>query len=426
MSTGGLPPQAHSNALSALEGCVDAMVGTSFDHHTVGEQVDIACRLQRLSARLDSVRARVLADANSAAKQHPGVLRDLGFRTPAQAVAAETGASAPEIRAVARAGAWLADFPIFFKGLASGVLSLPHIRELKRLDKPRTHDELVLAQDELLAAARNHDFVEFTHRMATWAINHDPDGDDVKEQVESTSCSMTKHTDGSITGRFRLDPLSAAAVGSALENEVQRLFNQQSADDGPVERADRRRGQALVGLIVGGAEAPGSATTAPLVNLVLGQLVAENLLERLVSLPKANSSLPGNARQYADPAVEPVDIDRDDPDRRCELIDGTPIHPDLAMVALAAARFRRIVLDARSKPIDVSYTSRGFPPEVKQVLLVLARGRCETRGCDASHRWLEADHVHPHSKGGRTSLANGQVLCGADNKWKNDHVDTAV
>ncbi len=408
MTTGGLPPQSHSDALSVLEGCVDAMVHTPFDHHTVGELVDAACRLQKLSARLDSVRARVLADATSAAKEQPAVLHDLGFRTPTQAVAAVTGASAPEIRAVARAGSWLAEFPVFARGLADGVLSLRHIRELKRLDRPRTHDELVLTQDELVAAARDHDFVEFTHRVATWAINHDPDGDDVTSQVEATSCSMTKHSDGSISGRFRLDPLSAAAVGSALENEVQRLFNQQSADDSTVETADRRRGHALVGLIVGGAQAPGSATT-PLVNLVLGQLLAENLLKRL-----------------ADPTVEPVDIDRGDPDRRCELADGTPIHPHLAMIALAAARFRRIVLGARSRPIDVSYTSRGFPPDIKQLLLILARGRCQIPGCDASYRWLEADHIHPHSKGGATSLANGQVLCSPDNKWKNDHVDPAA
>ncbi len=409
MTTGGIPPQSRSDALTALEACVDAMVETPFDHHTVRELVDMACRLQTLSARLDSVRTRVLADATSAAKESPSMLRDLGFRTPQQAVAAETGASAPEIRAVARAGTWLADFPVFAQGLANGELSLRHVRELKRLDKPRTHDELLLAQDELVAAARDHDFVEFTRRVATWAINHDPDGEDVKDQVEATSCSMTTHTDGSITGRFRLDPLSAAAVGSALENEVQRLFNQQSADDGALEAADQRRGQALVDLIIGGAEAPGSATTTPLVNLVLGQLLAENLLERL-----------------ADPTVDPVDIDRDDPNRRCELIDGTPIHPDLAIVALAAARFRRIVLDAQSRPIDVSYTSRGFPPDIKQILLVLARGRCSTRGCDAPYRWLQADHVHPHSKGGPTSLANGQVLCGPDNKWKNDHVEPAA
>ncbi len=409
MSTGGLPPQSHSDALSALEVCVDAMVGTSFDHHTVGELVEAACRLQTLSARLDSVRARVLADATSAAKESPSALRDLGFRTPQQAVAAETGASAPEIRVVARTGTWLADFPVFAHGFAGGVLSLRHVRELKRLDKPRTHDDLLLDQDQLVAAARDHDFVEFTRRVATWAISHDPDAEDIKEHVEATSCSMAKHTDGSITGRFRLDPLSAAAVGSAVENEVQRLFNQQSADDGPVETADRRRGQALVGLIVGGAEAPGSATTTPLVNLVLGQGLAENLLERL-----------------SDASVEPVGIDREDPNLRCELIDGTPLHPNLAMIAMAAARFRRIVIDARSRPIDVSYTARGFPPDIKQILFVLARGRCGTRGCDAPYHWLQADHVHPFSKGGPTSLANGQVLCGPDNKWKNNHVDTAA
>lgn len=409
MTSGGITPQSLSEALSALEACVSVVVEIPLDHYTVGELVNGACRLQKLAAQLDSVRAGVLGEASSNAKENPGELRDLGFRTPAQAVAVETGAPAPEIRSVVAAGAWLADFPVFFGALADGVLTLRHVRELKRLDKTSTHNDLILAQDELVAAARDHDFVEFTRRLATWTINHDHDGDTVNDQIEATNCSMTKNTDGSIDGRFHLDPLSAAAVGPALENEVQRLFNQQSADNGTSETAERRRGQALVGLIVGGAEAPGSATTIPLVNLVLGQLLAENLLERL-----------------ADPDVEPVRVDRDDPNRRCELIDGTPIHPHLAMIALAAARFRRIVLDARSKPIDVSYTSRGFPPDIKQVLLAAARGRCETRGCDASHYWLQVDHKHPYSKGGKTSLANGQILCGPDNRWKNDHVESAA
>jgi hypothetical protein len=31
---------------------------------------------------------------------------------------------------------------------------------------------------------------------------------------------------------------------------------------------------------------------------------------------------------------------------------------------------------------------------------------------------LHADHVHPHSKGGSTTVANGQVLCSRHNKQK--------
>ncbi len=92
---------------------------------------------------------------------------------------------------------------------------------------------------------------------------------------------------------------------------MQRLFRQQSEGDRTAETPNRRRGQALVSLIVGGAEAPGSATTTPLVNLVIGQHILENFLER-----------------HLDPDTPAVDIDRDDPDYRCESIDGKPISPD--------------------------------------------------------------------------------------------------
>ncbi len=193
------------------------------------------------------------------------------------------------------------------------------------------------------------------------------------------------------------------AVGTALGDEMQRLFRQQSEGDGKADTPNRRRGQALVGLIVGGAEAPGSATTTPLVNLVIGQKVLENLLERFV-----------------DPGTAAVPVDRDDPDYRCERIDGTPIHPDLAFVATAVAEFERIVLDERSRVIDMSVKSRGFPPWMKRALLITARARCRTRGCDSPYHWLQVDHVEPHSKGGPTSLANGQILCDPDNKWKRD------
>ncbi len=218
----------------------------------------------------------------------------------------------------------------------TGVLTLRHLRELKSLDTPQRHDALVVSQDELVAAARDHDFVEFTNRLTVWLINHTT-SDEVHEQVKKTSCTWNANTDGSIDGRFHLDPLSAAAVGTALGDEMQRLFRQQSEGPGNAATPNRRRGQALVGLIVGGAEAPGSAaTTTPLVNLVIGQKILENFLERFVDpdtvwscfasptrvcrpansptrrwirrcLPKANSGLPDEVRQNANLARQRSD-----------------------------------------------------------------------------------------------------------------------
>ncbi len=106
-----------------------------------------------------------------------------------------------------------------------------HLRELKSLDKPDRHDALVSSQHELVAAARDHDFVEFTNRITTWSINHTT-SDEINEQVKQTSCSITTNTDGSLDGRFHLDPLSAVAVGKALGDEMQRLFRHQTQVNG--------------------------------------------------------------------------------------------------------------------------------------------------------------------------------------------------
>ncbi len=407
MTNGGLPPEPHSDDLTLLHTAVDAMVATNLDRLSVAELLDRACRLQKLSAQIDAARAVVLAAADTASEA-PGVLRELGFRTASQVVAAETGAPAREINTTARTGQWLEEFPIFAQAAAEGVLTLRHLRELKSLDTLQRHDALISSQEELVAAARDHDFVEFTNRLTVWLINHTT-SDEVQQQVKKTSCTWNANTDGSIDGRFHLDPLSAAAVGTALGDEMQRLFRQQSEGPGKADTINRRRGQALVGLIVGGAEAPGSATTTPLVNLVIGQKVLENFLER-----------------YLDPETPAVDIDRDDPDYRCERIDGTPIHPDLAFVATAVAEFERIVLDEKSRAIDMSVKARGFPDWMKRALLIEARARCRTRGCDSPYHWLQVDHIHPHSKGGPTSLANGQILCDPDNKWKRDHVQAVA
>ncbi len=118
------------------------------------------------------------------------------------------------------------------------MLTLRHLRELKSLDKPQRHDALVASQDELVAAARDHDFVEFTNRVTVWLINH-TDTDEVQEQVKKTSCTWDTNTDGSIDGRFHLDPLSAVAVGTALGDEIQRLFGQQSEGDGKADTINR-------------------------------------------------------------------------------------------------------------------------------------------------------------------------------------------
>jgi 5-methylcytosine-specific restriction endonuclease McrA len=69
---------------------------------------------------------------------------------------------------------------------------------------------------------------------------------------------------------------------------------------------------------------------------------------------------------------------------------------------------------------------RTFSRADKTTILTRAGGRCEHHSwlggrCDQT-LGLEADHVHPHSRGGWTDLANGQALCRRHNKAKGARV----
>jgi hypothetical protein len=109
------------------------------------------------------------------------------------------------------------------------------------------------------------------------------------------------------------------------------------------------------------------------------------------------------------------------------LLDAAEAHPWLAacVALLVLARVVGVVRTAvhgrpRRDP------QRLFVGADRATLLARAGRRCE------HHSWLsgrcptstglQADHVHPHSRGGATSIANGQVLCGPHNSRKTNRI----
>lgn len=69
---------------------------------------------------------------------------------------------------------------------------------------------------------------------------------------------------------------------------------------------------------------------------------------------------------------------------------------------------------------------RLFTAQQKRYLMLQANGRCEHRWflllrCAQNQR-LQADHVMPWSRGGRTTLANGQMLCPRHNRRKTNRL----
>jgi HNH endonuclease len=80
-------------------------------------------------------------------------------------------------------------------------------------------------------------------------------------------------------------------------------------------------------------------------------------------------------------------------------------------------------LTLTSSPRD---PQRLFAGADRAAIMRRAGGRCEFHGlfggrCVATGK-LQADHIHPHSRGGATTVGNGQALCKRHNKAKAAHI----
>lgn len=95
----------------------------------------------------------------------------------------------------------------------------------------------------------------------------------------------------------------------------------------------------------------------------------------------------------------------------------------VAVVALAAVvRFTRNIIHS-GHPRD---PVRRFSQAERRIIFTRAGNRCEHHlpifGRCRTTTGLEADHVHPHSRGGWTSVSNGQALCQRHNREKSAQI----
>jgi HNH endonuclease len=392
----------HDEVIEKLEDALGDAAALPLPCLSRAEVGEWLCRLQSLRARFDAVLCEATAHAEA------GAVHALdGQRTISAYVASHTPAEPTTVAADARLGRWLGGYPLFSAAFTSGRIHRRHVMALRSVDKPRTRAALSSAQEYLVEAAADCDWDGFVKMLRYWVLGSDPDGDEPREQVAARQLSVTKRTDGMVKGNFLLDPLTGDAVKGAIDRLSQAMFRQDSADASAGSRtATQLRADAVAQLITKGAANPNAKVAPPLVHLVMSERLAELLLAHVGDGPAPELPL------------HPHDIDS-----RCELVDGTPIHPEFAARALAVGTLRRLVIGTDGEILDLGTKVRLFPAHLKQALLVAARGRCEVQGCDAPFSWLQADHIEPASRGGPTSVANGQILCDPHNKAKRDRVD---
>ncbi len=402
------------SALSSLDVSIDeaAQVPTltlaprQLHHYLVG--------LQSIRSRLDALLCSVTADADRAAVQ-----TTTGHRSTASSIGASTNADPGLISADRVLGRWLDEFPLFADAFAAGILTRRHVHALKKIDIPRTHLDLIEAQQYLIDAAAGCTWRDFAHVLRYWLLGADPDGDEPAEHKRGRRGSIRTLADGMVKQVNYFDPLTGAAVKNAVDTRAKAFWRAdldaaaRATDDEFTARTHAQRmADASAELQIGGHHATAPPGSPPLIHIVMSEEVAEDALTRLAD--------PDGVAAGRYPSIDPdrLPLDAHDVDGRCELIDGTPIHPAEAVAFLSRATLRRLILGPDCEVLDLGRAVRGFPRRLHQALLASGRGRCAFDGCDSPVSWLEADHVFPWAKGGRTSLRNGQLLCGPHNRAK--------
>lgn len=88
-------------------------------------------------------------------------------------------------------------------------------------------------------------------------------------------------------------------------------------------------------------------------------------------------------------------------------------------------RYRKLYDRALKNMINVvpKDPKRSYTQEEKQVLLHIANYKCMNCEKQVSIEDSEADHKIPHSKGGKTTIENGQILCVTCNRLKSDKIN---
>ncbi|WP_460461078.1 HNH endonuclease signature motif containing protein, partial [Angustibacter peucedani] len=102
-----------------------------------------------------------------------------------------------------------------------------------------------------------------------------------------------------------------------------------------------------------------------------------------------------------------------------ELPDGQPLSAAALAEISCSAEMVPVLFDQVGNPLDVGRTQYPFP--AKQRLAIAVRDKhCTFPGCTAPPAWCDVHHTTPFSRGGKTSVSTGTLVCGRHHR----HVHT--
>jgi hypothetical protein len=217
------------------------------------------------------------------------------------------------------------------------------------------------------------------HAQLPQVVHHyrealDPDGTE-PDPTEGRRLTVTRHADGSGTGRFDLDAVGVEKVLAAIESIVQ--ASRPKGDD-------RSRAQQQADALVQLCDNQLAAGTLPTLRTVKPHVVLQ------VGLDDAADPTPG-------PGAARTGF-------------GAQLSAARARWLACDGAISRIVMGPDGVPLDLGRDHRVVTPGLRKA--VEARdGHCVFTGCDAPTHWCDVHHLIHWLFGGETSLDNSGLLC---------------
>lgn len=410
------PDGVVAGLLSRFDALMAEAAAVSVAGLTDDETILFATGLVSGSDRIDAITSSVFADGHTAL-----VASRAGHRTPENLIAAMLPINVNKLRPKRLVGRWLIDFPVLAHAHATGELTTAQIQVIHEAHNPRAHHAMVDFQHGFIRHGDGLTYPEFKQAVANWLLIADADGPTPSEQELASryGVNITPKPNGDVEIRGLLNPVAGKAVTTAIESGAQALW--QAHNDECEQAMPWRvlRAVAFVNLIATGYSSS-TKSARPLINIVISLAILEALLAQQAAKAIAETVTGADPPEVPHPVALIDPWNRRNPDGRCETSTGQPIHPNYLLPLLAVADMRLHVADAAGKMRAVSKDQRFFTKWQAQALQLATRGLCAVPGCTAPIHWLQADHIKPRSKGGPTTLENGQPLCAPHNQWKSD------
>ena len=265
-----------SSTLAAVAEAVDRAAGASLSGRSDNALLADLALVQQLRNQLDAMAGDIARAAEL------GPVQRSGSRKADIWVGANTSEQPARVRADLRRSKWLLDFAEFAVAHTDGLLSAAHVDELRKADRAETHLSLLNDQSDLVKAAQTCTFTDFKVVVQYWINAADPDGRLVDEQERSNEVNLRRFSDGTVSLNARLDAVLGTQLYEAIVNRADRIAEQLDTPQS-LEMAHRygnvrkRRAHTLAQLVSDGHHA-GSTDAAPLLNIVMSELVRDDLV----------------------------------------------------------------------------------------------------------------------------------------------------